>query len=74
MASDSGSDWEDEALESDDDGPPADDDVASSSNWESGTEAESECDSWESRETDEDEVITEEAHGEEALNIFWSSL
>ena len=50
MASDSGSDWEDEALESDDDGPPpADDDVASSSNWESGTEAENECDSWESR-------------------------
>ena len=73
MASDSGSGWEDEALGdsvSDDDGPPmlADDDVASSSNWESGSEAESEGESWESRETDE--VMGQEAHGEEAVNIL----
>ena len=71
MAFDFGSDLEDEALESDDDGPPllADDDVASSSNWEPGIEAERECDSWETRGTDEDEVMAE-AHGEEAVNML----
>ena len=70
MASDSGSDWEDEALggDSDDDVLPADENVVSSSKWESGSEAESECESWESKETDE--VVGEEAHGEEAVNIL----